>query len=214
MQWIYDRKFITGNLVALACMGLVLIFPPAQGVWGSIVVMSAFLLVLPVLFIRFIVRERVAGYGFAWGKWKSVMFWTILPFILFNALFGCIFYYADVFPNFSVPVIVRTSFRWFLAYVAIMGTYLFLYQAFFCGFILGLWRKVGMWQAVAVQTLLFTVFLTIRSWPGEMTGILVIYITSGILSGTATYRTKSIFPAFLFSYLSAILAIVASLVFS
>jgi hypothetical protein len=211
---ITDKKFLVSNLVALASLGLLLGFSPGRPM-DDLFAAIAFLFLLPLSFIRVVLKEKAADYGFRWGDLLPNMVWIAAG----TAVFWLGIFLAARFTPFlaalSVPAALRADFSVFLAYAWMSATYLFLYEFFFRGFFLGVWeRRVSKPWALGVQVAVFSGFLAWRTGAYVSVGIIVLYIWWSLCAGAVSQGSRSVFPSFVLSYLSAILGAVALILVS
>mgnify|MGYP001056319019 CR=1 FL=1 len=179
------------------------------GIWQSIFVYAVFLLILPMAFVRFVLREPAANFGLQVKRlsrkdaaWFAVLFLSALA-VTFLA--------AEVFDTqafLKPPEFALVSFWLFLLFVVLLhGIFTFFYEVFFRGFLLlGTARSLGHWS-ILLSFFAFLVFLWASGTLGWQN---VPVIISSLFAGVLAYRTRSILWSFLFSFFFGILVSIAS----
>jgi membrane protease YdiL (CAAX protease family) len=204
----FNRTFVVSNLVAVAGLVLTFVFSTERFMEGTLTTL-VFLFLLPLLFIKLILRETASSYFLRWGELGSGVLWLTGTLLVFGGVLAALAHGADVLPQLTLPAKIRASFLLFVVYVGITGFYIFLYEFFFRGFLLATWQRVWGWWAVPAQAMFFSVILTARTWHGGVGKEVVLYFLAGFFAGVVAERTRSTIFSFLFSYLSVILGIVA-----
>ncbi|MBM3471674.1 MAG: CPBP family intramembrane metalloprotease [Armatimonadetes bacterium] len=144
------------------------------------------LLLIPVLVIRFGLREKVTDYGLTlgdwrlWGKHAAVYLAIVLPVI---AIASRTVAFREFYPMFALarerPILLIP---WELAY----GAYFLSWEFFFRGFLLrGLAKQFGP-AAIAIQTVPF-VMMHFRKPEAEVWGSVI----AGLALGVTAYRSRS-----------------------
>jgi hypothetical protein len=206
------RKFLVGNSVALASLVLASVFPTGDFFEG-LAVSAVFLVVLPALFVRLVLGERLERYGLTWGDLGTNLLWLSVVSVSFSGVVAALFAYTSVFNGLSVPSGARADFVLFLSYVGAICAYLAFYEFFFRGFVQALWRTaVGRLDFLA-QACILTVFLVAKNWDGSVGREILWYFLPALFAGFLAARTGSVLPSFLFLSLSVILGVVAIIVF-
>lgn len=154
------------------------------------------LLVVPALFVRFGLRDRLGRYGFRWPGLRSLLFhaglaWlTMLPFVLWFSTrpeFQA-FYPSPAFPP-ARQHWIGLLFLWFLHH----APQLFATEFCFRGFLLfPLARSLGVVRAILVQTAPY-VLLHQDKPPLELAQA----AWGGVIFAWVAWRTGSFLPAFL-----------------
>jgi hypothetical protein len=208
---IYNKKLWMSNAVIIASLLLALYFP-VDNVIQLLVAHIVFLVALPLLYIHFLLKEKVSAFGISWGKVGEGSLWLALGLIVIGIGLGVLSQFTDILSRFSLPLTLRLSFGLFLLYLAIIGIYIFIFEFFFRGFVLFVWESVLGMKAIVVQTYFFMMFIMLLSY--QKTVISLIFITvMALLSGLIATRSRSIVYSFSFSYISAILGIVSVILF-
>jgi uncharacterized protein len=148
--------------------------------------------ILPLLVVKFVLRERLAGYGVRLGDWRFALFCCLLATPLIVGI-GYETAQSSTFQAFyPINPVARTSgiaLAWHL-----VGQ-LFWYAAWefhFRGFLQhGLSRRAGISTAICVQTLASTLAHFDRPGPEVYAAIL-----GGLLWGALAWRTRSLLAGY------------------
>jgi hypothetical protein len=187
------RRFVVTGLMAIGTLLLYYFFPfdeKLNDALQAIVSGTVFFLVLPILYVRLILKEPVSLIGFRGSErrhgWISVPLVTI-PVL--SVLYLLVRYYP-VEEGYYIPTLAESSFPIFLLYeILLVGAIAFLYEAFFRGFMQLLWlRSLGLW-AVFVQAGIFFLFVLFTD---GVTWQSVPMILSAFTAGFTAHYTRSI----------------------
>ena len=145
------------------------------------------LLLLPMLIVKFGVKDRLRdygcrlsngklGWGFALGGWL-----LMLPVLILA---------VQLFPEFQqkypLNKLAATSWRTFIPYEIAYGIYMFSWEFFFRGFMLfGLEKRFGNYS-ILIQTIPFAVMHYSKPFPEAMGSVF-----AGLLLGVAAFETRS-----------------------
>lgn len=199
------------NTLIVASMLAAAFFPTADAV-QALVSESIFLIVLPAVFTRFFLKEKLSSIGLSLGNEVRGGLWLGT---LIAVTFLCIAlatHYTDILSQFTIPLSVRLSFLVFLIYTLIAGMYIFIFEFFFRGFVFFVWERVVGINAIFIQTVFFMVFFLLASY-GKVSAPFFIMSVMAIGSGLLVERSRSILYSFLFSYISVILGVGSILFF-
>lgn len=145
-------------------------------------------LVLPVLLIKFLLKERVSEYGISFGDYKAGLKITFILLIIMLPLV----WFVSSLPEFSrtYPHLASTRDSWgiFLLFELGMFVYMFAWEFIWRGFVLfGLKEQFG-YYAVLIQMIPFLILHNGKPTP-ETFGAII----AGIALGVLALRTGSIF---------------------
>lgn len=153
------------------------------------------LFVVPALFVRFGLRDRLGRYGFRWPGLRSlathagVAWLAVLPFVVLLSMrpeFRA-FYPSPAFPP-AREHVIGLAFLWLLHH----GPQLFATEFCFRGFLLfPLARQLGLVRAIVIQTAPY-VLLHAAKPPLEQVQALF----AGVVFAWVAWRTQSFLPAF------------------
>ncbi len=195
------NKQIASLVVIIFSLALFIFFPSS----GSIQALTKglfFLILLPLLFIKFITKEKLTEYGIGLGNKKTGVILSISALILNLIIFLFLFKYSNFSKNYILPEIVVSKFWTFVLYeIVFVNLYLIFNEYFFRGFMLfSLKKSIGSF-AILIQFIVFALFLLLtKSFSWQMLPFLILATTGGLTS----YLSKSI----LYSYISGFLSII------
>ncbi|MDD5083866.1 MAG: hypothetical protein PHT88_02915 [Candidatus Moranbacteria bacterium] len=208
---IHNKQFWMSNAIIVASL-LAAAFFPTENAIQSLISDSVFLVILPIFFVKFLLKGDLSEYGFSLGKMLRGSLWMIVLLSGIVAGLAAVIHYTDILARFAVPLSIRVSFLMFLLYLFVTGVYIFIFEFFFRGFVFFVWEKFGGMKAIAMQTLLFMLFLVAGSH-GKVDILFLIAIAMAVFSGFLVAQSRSIVYSFLFSYISAILGIASAVLF-
>lgn len=215
-----SRRFLASNVIIFMSLLLILYFPANTTIEKLFLSLCAYFL-LPFAFFSFILKDSAKNYGLWWGKFgvlfnTVVFFGSVCFFLALSWGFLTIFNAKDIFINGTQMLRLQKSFSIFLLIVFILAWFIALKEVFFRGFLLLTWKRFfGIWSLVAhiiiVGSFSFAELSLFNVSHVGMTLFLVVF-WSCIASGIA-YLTESVFLSFSFSFFSAILALLFSMIF-
>ncbi len=158
----HKRFIITGLLVLFSVifLGIFSQSDKVNPIFQTLIVSSAFFLVVPVLYSKMVLKESLKNLGWQPG---NVFFGVFVSICCVAVALGGVFAltrFTSFSEHYLLPVSVRTNFLWFMVYELILVTWTtFLYEIFFRGLVELLWlRSLGL-VSVLFQTGLFTALL-------------------------------------------------------
>jgi membrane protease YdiL (CAAX protease family) len=209
---IQRKQWWMSNALIVASFVLVLFFPTEDN-FQTVATNSFFLVIMPLVFIRYFLREPWVNFGFSMGNISQGIGWLL--FFLGGtivALAGT-YRYTHFLSTIAVPLSVRSSFVSFLLYISIVATIFFIQEIFFRGFVLNIWKRL--WQstgAIFAQAIL-AVALSFFGSSTPSGAILLVLGIASLCGGFIASRSQSILYSFFFFFISAILTIVTLLIF-
>lgn len=187
-----NGELIQSIVFAIVCVLIFLVFPLA-GALQSITALVVFLLVAPVLYVKFILKKNLDSIGISFVDRKNGLIWGFMMLVL-SLLMAFVLSktpYADIF---ILPTGIDVDFKLFLLYELVLANIvLFVLEFFFHGFILStLVPKFKGWSVLIAGLLFFAFLLSSNNvrWA-------VIAFTGGLVA----YKTKS----FVFAYLMGLI---------
>lgn len=198
-----NKENIVTALVILLCIVL-FSFSPTSGVFQQVTVSIVFLLVLPILYIKIALKEKLEKFGFTLESWKNGFFLMLMCFVIMALSFYLIFNYSNFKDGYFLGSSnVGNKFLYLFIYeMLLVNLFVFLYEVFFRGFIMFYFKnKFGIYT-IFVQFIFFLLFLGITE---KLTLDYIFYIISAPLAGLIAYKSKSL----LYSYLFSIIIIIA-----
>ncbi len=187
----------------MACLVLYGIFPTSN-VFQQIVSSIAFLLVIPLLYIKIILREPLKNYGLQRGDRRQGILWMGLSLLMALLVFYILFHHTSLFQKYPLPDLVAERFIFFILYeILLTGLFAFLYEFFFRGLAtLGFSGVLGQWS-IALQFVLFAVFFFIA---GGLDRSIILFLIVAPFAGIAVYQSRSLLYSFGFSLIFIIIA--------
>jgi membrane protease YdiL (CAAX protease family) len=190
-QW---KKELIAFVVIFLCLFLAISFPVADSS-QFISRIIFFLIILPSLFIKFILKKNLAEFGLNLADNRKGFLWAGIMFVASLLITLVLFYFFKLETRYTLPNLVITNFWGFVLYEAVvMNFILFIFEFFFRGFTQTiLEKKMGHW-APLLQFIIFIGFLfLIHKLTWQYTPLIILSLTGGIVA----YKSKS----FIYSYL-------------
>lgn len=206
-----NKNLWMSNAVMVASLLLALYFP-VDNVIQLLVSHIVFLVVLPILYIKFLLKEKITSFGIAWGKVGEGSLWLFLGLIVVAGGLFFLSHATNLLNRFALPLELRLHFGFFLLYLFIIGIYLFIFEFFFRGFVFFVWERVIGKEAIIVQAGFFLIFIMLIPYQKTATALLGVAVMA-LWSGFLVSRSRSIVYSFSFSYISVILSIVSVILF-
>lgn len=165
---------------------------PVEGVFQQIFSTLIFFLILPLLFYKYILKKDIAELGISFFNKKQGIIWSVYSLIATFIVFFFIAKYSTFLNQYTVPVYITQKFINFLLYeFGFVFPFVFLYEFYFRGFILVIFKEKFKYWAVILQALLFLVLVLIGK-EKEMIQIAP-YLIFSPLAGIIAYKSRSIF---------------------
>jgi hypothetical protein len=186
---IFSKEDIITASIILACLFLYALFP-TENIFQQIISSITFLLVIPVLYVKIILKKDLKSFGIAKGNWQTGIMWSIISLIVSASVFYILFNYFGLVNKYAPPRYIASSFLLFLFYeIILIGFFTFLYDFFFRGFLMmGLLKKIG-FSSVFLQSFAFlALFFFTRGVHWSLTPYIIFLIFSGITA----YFSRSI----------------------
>lgn len=202
---ILDIEMIVTVVIIIACMLLFSFFPIKRSLFQEVATIWAFLFFVPFLYIKIILKKKMADFGFQIVKWKEGFFIVPMCFLIMGILFYVVFNYTNFKEEYFLGNYEMTNSYWYLFVYEFLAINLivFLYELFFRGFIMFYFKQRFNIMAVFIQLLFFLVFLITLD---QMSLDYVFYMMTALLAGLIAYKSKSL----LYSYLFSIIVLIAS----
>ncbi|MFZ2975166.1 MAG: CPBP family glutamic-type intramembrane protease [Candidatus Moraniibacteriota bacterium] len=199
---IENKEIIITSGVIVFCLLFSLFFP----VKNSIQLLTRnvfFLIIVPILYYKLILRKNISDFGLTLGDKKAGLFWGIFGFFVTLLVFFLLYNYTDFRKNYLLSSYVVHNFWIFLLYELILANiFVFIQEFFWRGFVLLYFSKKIDFFAIFLQFFIYTLILipTENSF-WQMTPTLVISLFSGII----VYKSRSIFYSWVASLFSLII---------
>lgn len=191
------KEDLTTLAVIVFCLLLVTFFP-ASGASQFFTKNLFFLLIIPILYIKLILKKPLRQFGFNLKNHKNGILWSSAALLFSLLLF---FSFLHFYPpsNTTLPNAITVSFWAFLFYeLAIVSSLFFLQQFFTQGFVLFFAKeKLGIWSVVFSFLVLLVFLFSNNSLSFSDLPLLVFFLTGSF----ASYKSGS----FLYSYAAGLL---------
>lgn len=195
MQVFSDRKrsIFTGSFIFLTML-LYALFPAESRLdptLQSVVLGVALFVLLPILYVRLVLREPLSALGFRGSVRKSGLLSIPLSVIPLLSVWYVLLRTFPVAEAYRIPAAVSGSFGVFLSYeVLLVGAISFLYEVFFRGAVQLLWLRGSVLSGVFVQAVLFIAFMAVSG--GGLSWSDASLILAAFASGFVASYTRSI----------------------
>jgi hypothetical protein len=193
-----NREMIITAFVVSACLGLASFFP-AQGVSQNLSALSAFLVVVPLLYLKLVLKQDLSGFGVQAGDWKKGMFGAAASLVVALLLVYVLLNYTGFLKTQAFVGNLKNDFGGFLSYeILSMGALLAVFEFFFRGFVMGsIIPKLGRWS-MAAQFFIFLIFLALTGGFGLG---MAYFVISAFFAGWIFYQSRSLIYSFVFSWI-------------
>jgi membrane protease YdiL (CAAX protease family) len=187
------EDIITAGIIFF-CLLLYVIFP-ADGVFQQIISSATFLLVIPLLYVKIILKKDLNNFGIQQGEWKTGIFWSLFSLLAAFLILYALYYYYDFFEKYEVSKLIADNFLLFLGYqIFLTGFFVALYEFFFRGFIMfSFSKKLGYWSII-FQGVIFFLLIWLSS---SMTWIMAPYLIFALFGGVIAFLSRSIIYSFI-----------------
>lgn len=196
------KEEVIGTAIFLLCFFLALYFPA----YGNLQQFSSslfFLLLLPVLYIKFVLKKDLQDFGFNMQNNKIGFLWALAMLAVSFLIIFILMRFFQFQNHYPIQAYIGNNFWAFLFYEFVLVNYmLFLQESFFKGFFLfTLTKKIG-FASFFVQAFFYIIFLlAIQPLDWKVAPFIIISLTGGIVA----YKSKS----FIFSYLMSLIFLIA-----
>jgi len=169
--------------IAIICLVLSLAFPIADQ-FQNLSKDIFFLVVIPVLYIKLVLKRNMADYGWNLENKKAGLIWGVIV-LATMVLVSWTYIRSDNFLSaYILPSYVISHFWLFVIYELIfVNFFLFVNEFFFRGFLLfSLWPKFKWWAVFIQAVILWASLAVTKSFTWAAIPTLTISIASGILA--------------------------------
>ncbi len=200
-----DLELLVVLAVVFVAMLLFAIFP-YKDLFQEIVVSLVFLLIIPIAFIKLVLKRNLREFGFkapsknerAGDLFVAGCSFLIVIMLMFlivkNTSFKESYYLAS--SN------IKNNFLYLMAYELLaVNFFILLYEFFFRGFVMFYFAKRIGGYAIIFQFLIFLLFLDVTN---QLNLSFVYYILIAPFAGLIAYRSNSLVYSYLFSIMSVI----------
>ncbi len=185
-----SREILIATFFTIASLFVYAIFPTKNN-FQQVSTLVVFFVLFPLIFNKLFLKKKLAFYGLSLGAWKKGLFWSVSSLILVGFIFLILGVYFNFLGNYNIPVFIIKNFKGFLFYEFIIVLFFVsIYEFYFRGFILAIYREEFKEWAILIQAGLFLVlFLTIK---GSSLSTFLPYLIFTPLAGWITFKSKSL----------------------
>jgi len=196
------REFLINICVAIICLTLFIFFP-SRGVSQDLSRTTFFLLILPALYIKLVLKKKLKDFGASLTINRENLLWSLGALLASFILMILLFKFTDFKKNYVLPDYILASFWVFLlAELVLYNYYFFQMEAFFKGFMLFTFsQKLGYLSilATALSACIFLYLCKLITLEGAP------YIITVLTGSVVAYKTRS----FIYSYFMGLLFIIS-----
>ncbi len=196
------KDFLITTIVILFCLGLFIYFPTRNSIQG-LTKNIFFLFFVPLLYIKFILKENVNEWGLNMQNKKEGFAWAILMLILSLAIVYIFIHYTSFAIHYPLSSLIINSFWGFLVYILVfLNLSLFLQEYFFHGFVLTNFARKLSYKSILVQAGLYLAMILLISGNfSQLLWQLIPFIITIFTGGVTAYKSKSM----VYSYFTGLL---------
>ncbi len=195
---IQKEKMIMTTLFVCITLGLLYGLPESGSLDSTlqdIIASSIFLLVLPVIYCKMILKEPLSSIGLREARWLPAFFWGGVMIVVGGVLLLLLLPVEGFREAYRLPAFIQKSFKWFVVYeVLVVGGIALLYEVFFRGLVMKLWLGPFGPVAIVLQSALFIGFIGISSGFSWQYALLCY---ASLFSGAVAYFSRSIYASWL-----------------
>ncbi|MFA7319280.1 MAG: hypothetical protein WC022_01650 [Parcubacteria group bacterium] len=194
----YKELLVTSSVI-LTCLILSVIFP-ATNSFQSVSRNLFFLIVLPVLYIKLILKRDPTEYGWKAGNMKNGLFSAAFALFLGLAVFYLLIRFAGFSSHYHINSLIKNSFGLFLLYeLVFLNIFFFAQEFFFKSFVLFSYRQFSYWAVLIQSGIYFSLLVLTKNFSWQTLPVIFVSLVGGFI----TFKTKS----FLYSYIFGLLFI-------
>ncbi len=201
---IFDRRFVLANIVALASLTLLSMFP-RENLAESLGLALGASIVLPFLFVRLVLKESIFSYGYGYGHGGGLFRGGVIAFatgVFLAMVWGVLLLNREWLP--ILPDVVRMRYGAFVLFILTSALFNMCSCLFFQGFLLSIWRRRLGWRSIPIVTSVFLAFLFAKNGFSSDMSMAILTVWS-FLASLVSFVSGSAWVAFGFLFLSDIL---------
>lgn len=198
-----NREMMMAGLVVAACF-LLSYFFPVRGTYQNFASLVAFMVLIPAIYIKFILKKSFSEFGISIGDWKKGLLWAGISLAVSLLLAYVLINYSDFLKTQTFAKSFNGHFGKFIFYETFfVGTLVVVFELFFRAFVMGSSiDKTGRWS-IAVQLAVFLIFLALT---GSFDLGSAYFIMTALFSGLIFYESRSIIYSIAFSWMFFLIA--------
>jgi len=199
-----DSVLFVSSFIILACLFLSISFPAKSGI-QQITKNMSFLVIIPILYIKLVLKKNLKDYGLTFSNnknKKNIIILTSIVFFFSLLVVYALINYTNFKKDYHLESYIINNFWFFMTYELILVNILLFIQTFFYqGFIMFTYlKKLNHWS-IFIQFFLYVINITILgSFSWQMVPFIIISLTGGLI----TYKSRS----FIYSYIMGLLFII------
>jgi hypothetical protein len=196
------KEFVASFLVILLCLVFSSFFP-AEDYFQKLLRALVFLLIIPILYIRLVLKRDLYSFGCNFSLKKSGIFWAIGIFLFTTTAFILLANFTNFRENYFIAEEIRHNFTSFLFYELVVFNFFFLLNEFFFkGFVLfSFSEKLKDWSIWAATATYCLSLLASGNFSWQ-TAPLIAYSLGGTI---ISYKNNSFWLSYLTGFVSIIL---------
>lgn len=178
-----SRELIISSIVVLICLVLSITFP-SSNVFQDLTKNLFFLVIIPALFIKLILKKKLNDFGISLGDWKKGVAWSNAMLMVNIVIFYLIINFTSFKNNYQLSAYVIDSFWYFIFYeLVLINLFLAAQEFFYHGFILfAASAKLRSWAIIIPVAFLAGVLLISESSFYQFLPFLLLVLTGGIVA--------------------------------
>jgi len=195
---LFNKDFLIHSAFILLSLALLIIFP-TEGVFQDFTRSVFFLIIIPTLYIKFIMKEKISNFGINLSNHKEGIIWAIAMFLANIIIISLLVNFTDFKENYNLPEYAIADFKLFLVYELVFTNIILLVnEYFFRGFVLSVFRKYFSAWTIVIEIISFLIlFAIIENINWQLTPLILVGITNSL----TTYKSRSI----VYSYVSSLI---------
>ncbi|HPN96375.1 MAG TPA: hypothetical protein PLK35_01275 [Candidatus Moranbacteria bacterium] len=197
-----NKEISVSLLVAFACLFFSFVFP-AHGFVQIITKNLFFLVIIPALYIKIILKKEVGDFGLNLKNGKEGIVWgaSVLFFSFFISFL--LIKFTTLKNSYLLPDYATGNFLFFLLYeLLFVNFFLFIQDFFYRGFILFILKEKLFFWAVFIQSFVLVLSL-ILSGTASFNSLITILMSLG--GGLIAYKSRSFVYAYLYAIIFSII---------
>lgn len=187
------KRLVADCFFVLLCL-ITYNFFPANNLFQQIMATVIFLVLMPLSYKKFVLKEPIIEFGFKVGDWKKGLIWMLGSLFISLLIYLVIFKSTNYLTLYKLPVVVVDNFWTFLLYETLLVPFFVaIYELFFRGFLLfNFAKKIGIY-AILLQFSIFILLMAIQGFKPEFLPYLIFSFFAGLIA----YKSDSMLYSFL-----------------
>jgi hypothetical protein len=202
MEMAEKNNVLTFGIIIL-CLFLFALFP-TEGIFQKIIVYLTFFIVVPILFIRIILKSELSKFGVQKGNLKKGILLGAGMLAVSLAIFYALFHYTSFSEKYYLSPFVQQKFLFFVLYeMLLVGFYVLIYEFFFRGLVMFGLKGVFNQSSIIAQFALMALFFWVI---GSFNWSVAHYLIAAPLAGFVAYQSRSIWYSLAATWLFIIIS--------